>query len=561
MYAVNDTSRRFGYASVGKGRSRPVAKETVMRRHILRAMLLATMTGCDAQALRGLVTTPPATVSPGGSDGGGQKPAADATAALLARLADLDVTARLKAVSRPTSPLNNASPLGPSTPAAGELASGGSGLTQPEGALRPSLGEDSSLAPPMLSGPEIPAQDTGWQGLQLDFGAKDWAGASAIARKLSSVLEGARPAWVHGALGPKPYWYFQFVGANGGVADIHVHPEGAALAYLPGPGAGPGFVQPPFLDLDRLAVDPEKAVALVRKAVADPAMKDLAFGEDLYPEIETVSQPVSSEPEGVATIGASAGAYGSSVRRTMENVAGDGATNPYPSVVSAYPPYGEVASGDVPMPQLPPPSEEIRRDLPEETQWFLSLQRARDGRMFWRVEGLPAELSTPGMPMPPMPMPLPGSGEGGASYPGSEPAAPSYYPEKAVMDLGETDSVTVSPVTTVAPYPGGTVTSGPLYGGVRPPIVGWSEPMKFSYSTPLSAALDAESGKILGLLLPRQVVYYHVEPKFGPGIPGEEKPECPDCESPYPSENPDEALPEDGSEEDESGMTSGSTGG
>ena len=564
-----------------------------MRRHVVRALLLASLTGCDAQAVKALLATNPA-VDGKASDAAGtdtnKGPAtpSDIAANLLARLAAVDVSAKVGKVARPSGSVfqaPTAGGAGSSVPNGGaSLPTGADGSVQagdpsrlPQPGFAPMPMPEADARPPMASMPAPPLLEDGWQGMHLDFGSKDFGEASLIARKLASVLEDARPFAVGGQLEPNPVWSFAFASAKGGFAQVVVTPDGADLSYV-AEQAGAVVPMEASLDLDAVKVSPMEAVAALRARLAEGSLQDMPFADDLFPmakgEPGAVSGSTGSEPAGDAIISKPVPmmrrVQGEAVVGTVEG--GDSTMPSEPiSIWGPVPPDSGTDSPSVtmpPMPDLPQPVESVLRELPAGAGWHVTLQKAASGQLIWLVNAYPYEAMGSAI----------GSGSSDGAYPvtkeavyrrvqdlaaeggdmsseapmpidaGAPDAQEGYVGLPAPGDADAEGSIPVYPVRDV-PLALPTTTS-PSVGVTGPgaPITGW-EVRKASYFQPFAAAVDAVSGKVLAAMLPRQVTYYYPMPLYGPP--------CEDCVFPEPplAEEPKPQLPTEpvGEDSDPSG--------
>ncbi|MEB3237752.1 MAG: hypothetical protein VKO64_09010 [Candidatus Sericytochromatia bacterium] len=531
-----------------------------MRRHVLKALLLAGLTGCDAQALRAALTTVPTAdgKAADAAQSDAAKSGADAAVNLLARLAAVDLSAKLGKVARPdtfgAAPSGGESAAAPNSGGSQQPVSGGSTLISDPSRLSapgmmPPRAPEADALPPLVEKPALPATDDGWQGLHLDFGAKDFSDARAIARKLSSVLVDARPIAVNAVLGPVVHWNFVFMDAKGGFAQVSVQAEGADLYFVPGSADGAADL-PPALDLEAVKVTPMAALETLRSGLNSGSLVEIPFGQDLYPA--GFAKP-EAEGGSVSTSPVASGPMPLMRRLQNDTVSSDGTegatavspiaiAEPLPPEASTSEPFvgGDPSTdGQVlkPMPDIPAPVETVLRELPPESNWHVFLQVGAAGRQFWRIDAYPYSLR------PEVSSPI---GSGG-SVDGAVPMAKESV-FRRVLDLAvDTEPTQDSPGGELVgmPAPDGESVDGslPIYptkdlpadgtGAVMPgvsypplgAIIDWRIE-KSSFRLPLSAAIDADTGKVLALILPKLVTYYYPVPVHASS--------CDGCTEPYP---------------------------
>jgi hypothetical protein len=504
-------------------------------------LLLASLTGCDAQAVKSLLATTPA-VDGKASDATvtdpNKSPAtpADIAANLLARLAAVDVAARVGKVARPAGNAVQAPTAGgagsnvpkegaPLRPVAdGSLVKGDpSRVPQPGFAPRPM--PEADALPLVASMPAPPQLEDGWQGMHLDFGSKDFGEAALIARKLASVLDDAKPFAAGGQLEPRPVWSFAFANAKGGFAQVNVTPEGADLFYVAEQSGVKLPVGAPF-DLDAVKVSPMQAVAALRAGLAEGSLQDLPFADNLAPigmgHSGSVSGSTGSGTAGEAVISKPVPMARRVQSETVVGTVEGGSTMPVEPPTISLPP----------MPELPKPVETVLREMPAGAAWRVTLQKSVSGQLIWLVNGYP-DVAMDAVASPGSSVGYPVTKEAvyrrvqDLAAEGGEASSESPVPVEAIAPDSEEGyvgmpapddaegSVPVYPVRDV-PMALPTMTSPSVgYPGFSATVTGWKV-LKSSYFKPLVAAVDAVSGKVLALMLPRQVTSFYTEPVYGP---------------------------------------------
>ncbi|MEB3203462.1 MAG: hypothetical protein VKP57_02070 [Candidatus Sericytochromatia bacterium] len=560
-----------------------------MRRHVVRALLLASLTGCDAQAVKSLLATTPAVdgkASDASATDANKGPAtpADIAANLLARLAAVDVAAKVGKVARPAGNAVQAPTAGgagstvpmegaPLQPGADGSLLAGDPTRLPQPGFAPMPMPEAVALPPMASMPAPPQLEDGWQGMHLDFGSKDFGEAVLIARKLASVLRDARPFAAGGQLEPRPVWSFAFANAKGGFAQVVVTPEWADLFYV-AEQSGIDLPADATFDLDAVKVSPMQAVAALRAGLAEGTLQDLPFADDLAPvgmgHSGSVSGSTGSGTAGEAVISKPVPMARRVQSEPVVGTVEGGSTMPAePVAIPGLLPIGpgsEPPSVSLPpKPELPEPVQTVLREMPAGAIWQVTLQKSVSGQLVWLVNAYPD-----------MAMDAVASPESSVGYPvtkeavyrrvqdlaaeGGEASSESPVPVEAIAPDSEQGyvgmpapddaegSVPVYPVRDV-PMAVPTMTSPSVgYPGFGATVTGW-EVRKSSYFQPLAAAVDAVSGRVLALMLPRQVTYFYPAPVYGPPCdactpvdPMPLSPKDPVTEEPG---NPDEPLVEE----------------